>query len=201
VWPFTTLGIYIPVDRGGERAYLAPFELTDSSTSAIAGREIEGRNIWLGTFGGLWHDERTTFGNATTLLSASSPVFEREGAQARNALVVEIKRAPGKPIGRLELPRIGQAMAPIRALHLRQYRDAVHPERAVCQRITQSRIRIEQIRESGELPKLTVHLHRYAMLSVAADLLGVNALEPIGGIWVRGNMRLDVGDERVRANT
>ncbi len=72
-WTFSSLGLYVPVDHPAGRAFVAPLELVDHPMSAIAGREAEGRNIWLAEFDGEWLQtpEPKT---AAHLLNVRSPV-------------------------------------------------------------------------------------------------------------------------------
>ena len=193
-WPFALLGLYIPVEHSAGISYIAPFELVDHPMSAIAGREVEGRAIWLSTFRGAWL-QTPEAKDALLLLSAASPLFGSHGGQATCSPVIEITSAhDGSGDGPL-WPE-GSSLPELRAVHLRQYRDAADAKRAAYQKIATSHIRVVRVHESGQLPRVVVRVHRYGLFSIAADLLGTDATESNGGGWLRADMRIDTDDSR-----
>jgi len=190
-WPVRSIGLYIPVSQAGQTAFIAPLELVDSAQSAITGRELEGRNTWLADLCGAWCADGDAGSQA--LLSARALTFAGPGGKAASTELVAIRGAPdgtGNPAS----PRLRASPSVtdrFRALHLKQYRDAVDPQLAVYQRITSSTVRVVRVHESGSLPRMIVRAPRSKMFSVVSALLGTAPLEPTSAVWLRADLKVE----------
>jgi hypothetical protein len=193
-WPFSLLGLYVPADHAAGRVYLAPLEFVDSPASAIGGREVDGRNIWLAEFGGTWLDESTT--ENAPLLRVSSPVFDGVGAEAKLTTVVEVTSAARSNVRSTSMRATSSATSSVRALHLRQYRDAVDATKAVCQEVLHSAVHITNMRAAEGIGRIAMQIRRNAMFSIAADLLGTELVEPLSTACLRADLRVGANDLR-----
>jgi hypothetical protein len=191
-WPFRSLGFYLPVDCGGRLAFISPLELVDNAITAISGRERVGRNIWQGDFHGSWVNAESR-DHGSLLVNAQTSVFPGKGVQAQNADLVEIRSTPNR-LGNLPRWRVRVATGgsfSLNAVHLKQYRDTVHPDRAVYQCMVGETIRVTRVRESGELPGMSLRAYRYEMFSIVSDILGTEPVVPSSGLWLRADVRVE----------